>query len=123
MSVSDGLLPPAFASALNLDTHGLGSAICGNHLYFVAPTGKFIRAFIYDNGPDYFSAGEGLARFVSRDGLIGYVDETLEIVIPARYEDAFPFRNGKAKVLTVRGGARLWSWIDETGAQVPPGGQ
>jgi len=53
-----------------------------------------LRPYIFDNGPDYFE--EGLARFVDH-GKIGFHDEALNIVIPADYDFAFPFRNGVAK--------------------------
>lgn len=54
-----------------------------------------LRPFIYDNGPDYFE--EGLARFVTK-GKMGFHDQSLKIWIPARYDFAFPFVDGKAKV-------------------------
>ena len=54
-----------------------------------------LRPFIYDNGPDYFE--EGLARFVA-SGKMGFHDKSLKIWIPARYDFAFPFVDGKAKV-------------------------
>lgn len=54
-----------------------------------------LRPFIYDNGPDYFE--EGLARFVSK-GKMGFHDQALKIQIPARYDFAFPFVDGYAKV-------------------------
>ncbi|ULH08633.1 WG repeat-containing protein [Alcaligenes faecalis] len=54
-----------------------------------------LRPFIYDNGPDYFE--EGLARFVAK-GKMGFHDQSLKIWIPARYDFAFPFVDGKAKV-------------------------
>ncbi len=54
-----------------------------------------LRPLIYDNGPDYFE--EGLARFVSK-GKMGFHDQALTIQIPARYDFAFPFVHGTAKV-------------------------
>lgn len=54
-----------------------------------------LRPFIYDNGPDYFE--EGLARFVAK-GKMGFHDQSLKVWIPARYDFAFPFVHGKAKV-------------------------
>ena len=56
-----------------------------------------LRPYIFDNGPDYFE--EGLARFVE-NGKMGFHDEALNIIIPATYDFAFPFKNGKAKVGT-----------------------
>jgi WG repeat protein len=50
-----------------------------------------------DNGPDYFE--DGLAR--SRvGGKIGYIDRKLNLVIPATYDGAYPFRDGVAVVCT-----------------------
>lgn len=58
--------------------------------------GKFLfEVFKYDNGPDYIS--EGMFRFL-KDGKIGYANEKGEIVIEAKYNCAWPFDNGKAKV-------------------------
>ena len=43
-----------------------------------------------DNGPDYFK--DGLAR--SRvDGKIGYIDRKLNLVVPATYDGAYPFKD------------------------------
>ena len=54
------------------------------------------EVFKYDNGPDY--PADGLFRIV-QNGKIGYANETTyEIVIPAQFDCAFPFENGKAKV-------------------------
>ena len=50
-----------------------------------------------DNGPDYFE--DGLAR--SRvGGKIGYIDRKLNLVIPATYDGAYPFKDGVAVVCT-----------------------
>lgn len=49
----------------------------------------------FDNGPDYIS--DGLFRFMERDK-IGYSNFKGEIVIPAKFQCAFPFKNQKAKV-------------------------
>ncbi len=54
-----------------------------------------VRPYIFDNGPDPFV--EGLARHVSADGM-GYFDERGAIIIPAQFEFALPFRNGRARV-------------------------
>lgn len=62
---------------------------------YVNEQGKpILRPFIYDNGPDYFE--EGLARFVDK-GKMGFHDQALNIQIPARYDFAFPFVDGKAE--------------------------
>ena len=50
-----------------------------------------------DNGADYFN--DGLAR--SRvGGKIGYIDRKLNLVIPATYDGAYPFKDGVAVVCT-----------------------
>lgn len=46
----------------------------------------------FDNGPDYFE--ESMARFVARDGKLGFLDERLKTVISARYDFATPFSGG-----------------------------
>ena len=85
-----------------------------------------------DNGPDYFE--DGLAR--SRvGGKIGYIDRKLNLVIPATYDGAYPFKDGVAVVCTactivsdgiVADGERSWyeggQWgrIDRRGRVVSP---
>lgn len=81
------------------------------------------EVFLYDNGPDYPS--EGLFRIV-QNGKIGYADEkTFAIVISPRFDCAYPFENGKAKVSTqcktVRTGEHYswesehWQYVDKKG--------
>ena len=86
-----------------------------------------LRPFIYDNGPDFFQ--DGLARHVE-NGKMGFHDEALKVVIPARYDFAFPFRDGRAKVgmdcvqypvgehSSVQ--CKSWEYIDRSGWRVPP---
>jgi hypothetical protein len=55
------------------------------------------KAYLFDNGPDY--PAEGLLRVVNDAGLIGYADTaTGRVVLPPRYEAAFPFDSGRARV-------------------------
>ncbi|AUL46013.1 hypothetical protein BTL55_02720 [Bordetella trematum] len=63
-------------------------------VYVDARQRPLLRPFLYDNGPDYIQ--EGLARFVD-NGKIGFHDADLNIVIPARYDFAFPFEHGEAR--------------------------
>ncbi|HUS01764.1 MAG TPA: WG repeat-containing protein [Chitinophagaceae bacterium] len=60
-------------------------------------TGKHIfKIFAFDNGPDYTS--EGIYRIVD-NGKIGYVDSiTSKVIIEPKFDCAYPFENGKAKV-------------------------
>jgi len=53
------------------------------------------QAYIFDNGPDYVV--EWVSRFVEK-GKIGFVNEKQEKVIPAQFDRASPFENGKAEV-------------------------
>ena len=98
-------------------------------LFFALPSGRTAPALVFDNGPDYFV--EGLARTV-RDGKVGFVNEELEVVVPRRWDFAFPFENGFARVCdgcsivretgqehgTLAGG--IWGLIDRTGRIVVP---
>jgi len=85
-----------------------------------------------DNGPDYFEDGLARARVGSK---IGYVNHKLNLVIPATYDGAYPFRDGVAVVCTactieydrtVTEGERSWyvggQWgrIDRRGRVVSP---
>jgi hypothetical protein len=54
-----------------------------------------IRPFIFDNGPDGFS--DGLARY-TEGGKFGFFNTSGAVVIPARFEFAYPFVKGRAKV-------------------------
>ena len=80
-----------------------------------------------DNGPDYFK--DGLARSPV-GGKIGYIDRKLNLVIPATYDGAYPFKDGVAVVCTacqiVSDGEHDWyeggQWgrIDRKGRVVTP---
>lgn len=84
------------AAPIEYDRYGHALILDADGWVYVDRRGRTVlRPFIYDNGPDDFE--EGLARFV-RKGKMGFHDEALKIVIPARYDFAFPFRNGVAKV-------------------------
>jgi hypothetical protein len=52
-------------------------------------------AFLFDNSPDYIS--DGLFR-IKRNGKIGYANVSGKVIIEPKYECAYPFENGKAKV-------------------------
>ncbi len=76
--------------------------------FFVAVAGKngkiyaidhnvdtLFEIYKMDNGPDYIS--DGLFRFKKLEK-IGYSNIKGEIVIPAKFQCAFPFKNQKARV-------------------------
>lgn len=86
------------------------------------------QAFIFDNGPDY--PAEGVLRIVDAAGRIGYADSaTGRVVLAPRYEAAFPFARGRARVgqgcRMVRDGehsvwnCREWHDIDHHGHILP----
>ena len=82
--------PPSY------DVHGHTLAVDEQGLVYVDRQDRpVLRPFIYDNGPDFFQ--DGLARHVE-NGKMGFHDEALKVVIPARYDFAFPFRDGRAQV-------------------------
>ena len=84
--------PPSY------DAHGHALAVDEQGLVYVDRQDRpVLRPFIYDNGPDFFQ--DGLARHVE-NGKMGFHDEALKVVIPARYD--FAFRSGTA-------GPR-WGW-------------
>jgi hypothetical protein len=81
---------------------------------------ELFELFVFDNGPDPIK--EGLFRIV-KNGKIGYADTNGKIVIEPKYDCAFPFDNGKAKVSlkckTIRSGEHFiwesneWIYIDK----------
>jgi len=86
------------------------------------------KAFIFDNGPDY--PAEGVMRVVGPTGLLGYADTaTGRVVLPPRYEAAFPFDSGRAQVgrrcrLETDGEhswwrCAEWSYINHQGQPLP----
>ena len=106
-------------------SQGKLSMIEQDHKWVVVDEQKTVLydVFIYDNGPD--APADGLYRIV-KDGKIGYADAgTNAIVIEPKYDCAYPFENGKAKVSTncktVQDGdhsiweSDAWQFIDTKG--------
>jgi hypothetical protein len=56
---------------------------------------RIYEIFWFDNGPDYIS--EGMFRIL-RNGKIGYADSNGKIIISPKFNCAFPFKDGEAKV-------------------------
>jgi hypothetical protein len=83
------------------------------------------EVFMFDNGPDYLE--EGLFR-VMRNGKMGYANAEGEVVIPCRFECAYPFEGGKARVADTcevtsegeynRWESEAWYFIDKSGNRV-----
>ncbi len=115
------------------DEKSANSVMRGPRLGYVLKlsSGIVIRQVVFfDNGPDYFE--EGLARFIARNGKLGFLDEKLKTVLAATYDYATPFSGGISIVChsiksdpclhhqnpgdeyaTVKGGK--WSVIDKKG--------
>jgi hypothetical protein len=53
-----------------------------------------LKPYVFDNGPDYLQ--EGLFRFVENNK-IGFANADGQKIIPAKYDFATPFENGKAE--------------------------
>jgi WG repeat protein len=103
---SDGkpLLKPSYLARLRYDRHGLASVKLFNatdkrkaRWFYVRRGGVSVPVETMDNGPDYFE--DGLARSPV-EGKIGYIDRKLNLVIPAAYDGAYPFRDSVAVVCT-----------------------
>ena len=97
-------------------------------LHYLNAAGVVVPVLPFDNGADPFV--EGLAR-TSVGGKIGFIDESLRVVIPATWTFAFPFENGRAVVCEgcelhdVGDGHRevvggRWGAIDRNGEVVVP---
>lgn len=82
------------------------------------------KIFRYENGPD--PAAEGLYRIVDGDGKIGFAEAaSAQIVIEPRYECAYPFEGGRAKVADhcahIKEGdytlweSKTWYYVDKKG--------
>jgi hypothetical protein len=132
-------LKRAYLARLRYDRDGLASVMLFNRTdtrkyqwYYVRRGVIPVPVESMDNGPDYFE--DGLAR--SRvGGKVGYIDRKLNLVIPATYDGAYPFKDGVAVVCTactiaydrtVTEGERSWyeggQWgrIDRRGHVVSP---
>ncbi len=118
-------IPARFFIAEPFSERGVAVVIDAEGWAYIDDAGKvLVRPFVFDNGPDPFS--EGLARFVA-GGKIGFFDHAGKVVIPARYDFAMPFENGRARICRgcreveegehsrVVGG--VWSEIDKTGQE------
>jgi hypothetical protein len=122
------VIPAQLQMATSFFEQGLAAGVLNGQGVFFNRTGRVIaQAFIYDNGPDYFS--EGLARIV-QGGKIGFIDKTGVMVIAPQFDFATPFCAGHAKVCdgckrtilegdehAAYQGGRWWL-IDQLGQQV-----
>jgi hypothetical protein len=113
--------------ALDFDRHGLASLNIGGGWYYVRRDGRLAPVMMMDNWAESFA--EGLARSPV-GGRIGFINRHLALVIPARYDGAYPFRHGGAEVCIdcklVSDGEHSWyeggrwSCIDHDGREREP---
>lgn len=61
---------------------------------YILPDGRAQDVVFFDNGADYFE--EGLARFISDNGKVGFVNENLDVMIPPTHDYVTPFDAGLA---------------------------
>ena len=113
--------------ALGFDRHGLASVNIGGGWYYVRRGGRLAPVMMMDNWAEPFA--DGLARSPV-GSKIGFINRNLALVIPARYDGAYPFEHGRAEVcidcrLSSDGehswyeGGR-WSCIDRDGREREP---
>jgi len=132
-------LQRSYLARLRYDRDGLASVMLFNatdtrkyQWYYVRRGVIPVPVESMDNGPDMFEDGLARARVGDK---IGYIDRKLNLVIPATYDGAYPFRDGVAVVCTActyfsdptategergwyRGGQ--WGRIDRRGRVVSP---
>jgi hypothetical protein len=130
---SDGsiIILPQHLRALDFHSDGLATLVLKRGGWFyVRPNGKSLEVLTYDNGADYFVEGVVRGR---RNGKIAFFDRTFRMVLPPKYDFAWPFDNGLASVCSgckeehapdpehhaaLTGGT--WGYIDHRGNEVIP---
>jgi hypothetical protein len=122
-------LEPSYRARLRFGPHDLAAVnllgVAGaekGRWFYVRSDGVMAPVMTYDAGPEDFP--EGLARSPVGER-IGYIDRTLKLVIPARYDGAYPFEQGAAVVClgcaVVSHGGHSWYEGGEWGC-IDPGG-
>ena len=124
-SAGDTMIPPGKYPVCFTDTFRNFAVVLDPETGFIAIDRAeriLYEVFPYDNGPDYIS--DGLFRIV-KDNKIGYADQDGRIIIPPKFDCAFPFENGIAKVsmhcTKVKEGEHIswksaeWIYIDKAG--------
>jgi hypothetical protein len=112
--------------ALDFDRYGLASVFIDGW-YYARRDARLAPVMMMDNGAESFA--DGLARS-PLGSKIGFINRNLALVIPARYDGAFPFERGRAAVCIdcklVSDGEHSWyvggSWgcIDQYGHEREP---
>lgn len=119
-------LAPAHLLRLDFDRDGLAAIHVGESFHYVRRDGRTAPVMTMDNGADPFVQDRARSRL---GGKIGFVDRSLRLVIPRRYDGALPFTRGAAEVCTgctpasdgehgwYEGGR--WARIDRSGRERP----
>lgn len=90
------VIEATYRFAMPFNRGGIAAVAAEDGWIYINRAGEeLLRPFVYDNGPDYPS--EGLARFED-EGRIGFHDAAGRIIIPARWDFAEPFSEGRASV-------------------------
>lgn len=96
--------------------------------YWINRRGKARKTHCFDNGSDYFV--EGLTRYVAANGKFGFMNKSLDIAIPPKFDFVFPFQGGRAQFCqgckneqqnehsSMVGGT--WGFIDKKGKIIVP---
>jgi hypothetical protein len=88
-------IKPRYWRRVAFDRHRLASIRVGGNWYWFNRSGRQAQTMLVDTWAEDFVNGRARSP---RSGKIGYVDRTLRLVIPARYDGALPFDNGVAEV-------------------------
>jgi len=119
-------LAPAHLRRLDFDRAGLAAVHVGESFHYVRRDGRTAPVMTMDNGADPFVQNRARSRL---GGKIGFIDRSLRLVIPRRYDGALPFTRGAAEVCTgctpasdgehgwYEGGR--WARIDRSGRERP----
>lgn len=93
----DGMLVIEPVALGVLATRGIDPAPIdiGGTLHYLNASGLAVPVLPFDNGADYFV--EGLARTI-QGNKVGFINDSLRVVIPPQWDFAFPFEHGTAVV-------------------------
>lgn len=88
------VLPAQYFTAEEFNAQGVAAVTTEDGPVWIDASGKeLLRAFLFDNGHDYFE--DGVARYVDQ-GKVGFCDAGAAIVIPAQFDFVRPFSGGLA---------------------------